>query len=930
MSDSKIITFSFCDNFLDRFIDFLDQEYIRKGIPLDRLAIVSGGKRPALFIKRALAKKLKKSFFPPRFFTMDDWMKSIVLQKEALTGMQDLEQCYLIYQLAQEVAVGVLKGRESFSAFLPWAREILRFIDQLDLERVDNKKLKNVEENAQIGYAVPEDINRLLESIVKIRQAYHDRMKSRGQASRGYFYMRAAELVENADFSEFEHVLFINLFYLNRSEQRVVQDLYQKNKATFFFQGDQRRWPVFQRIAKNLSESISEGDELQKPQFDLKLYSAFDTHSQVCLVREILQKVKDPARTLIVLPEPRHIIPLISEMSAVSDDYNVSMGYPLKRSPLCALLELIFRAQLSRNDAGEYYTRDYLRVLRHPLVKNMSLTGTPVATRILIHKIEDILSGQAKADLSGRVMLDLDVILEEPQILDLTIDTLGEEKGEVSSEQLKDLMSHIHQWVFRDWEQVNTFSRQSEVLQSFCRGLADHSPLEKYPLNLKIIARLFSLIDELGAVSFSKEVFPQEELFSILQAKIDKEIVAFEGSPLKGLQILGLFETRALNFDEVIVMDVNEGLLPHLNIYEPLIPRDVMIGLNLDRLEQEEEIQRYQFMRLLSAAKTVHLVYEESRDKARSRFVEELVWEHQKDRSSLEPPATCRPSFNVEVAAQHLEVVKTPQMIEKLKKHRFSASSINTYLWSPIEFYYQYVLGLREREDLLEEPENRQVGTFVHQVLEEAFKGFVGKTPVIDKAFQAHFKKLVDRHFDETLGRSMRSDAFLLKSVLDMRLHRFIEHEATSPDRRVQEIVSVEQSYYERIALSCGELEFVYKLDRVDRLHDGTLMVIDYKTGSVDPMPKDISRIETMDLSRESIFEHLHSFQIPLYFFYLVKHHPDQRINAALYNLRTLELKKLIDQKMQAPLEQIELAFMRALDYIMCEILNPDVPFRDS
>ena len=141
---------------------------------------------------------------------------------------------------------------------------------------------------------------------------------------------------------------------------------------------------------------------------------------------------------------------------------------------------------------------------------------------------------------------------------------------------------------------------------------------------------MYDIVDEIRQAVFSEEPFPVEDLFKIFSEKIEREIVAFSGSPLKGLQILGLFETRALNFKHVIVMDVNEGVLPHVNLYEPLIPREVMISLNLDRLEQEEEIQRYQFMRLISSAKTVHLVYQESRDKERSRFVEELIWDAEK------------------------------------------------------------------------------------------------------------------------------------------------------------------------------------------------------------------------------------------------------------------------------------------------------------
>jgi ATP-dependent helicase/nuclease subunit B len=126
--------------------------------------------------------------------------------------------------------------------------------------------------------------------------------------------------------------------------------------------------------------------------------------------------------------------------------------------------------------------------------------------------------------------------------------------------------------------------------------------------------------------AFGEETFEAEDLFKIFRNKLENETVAFSGSPLKGVQILGVLETRALNFGHVLVLDANESILPKLKIREPLIPRDVMISLGLDRLEKEEEIQRYQFSRLIASAGRVDLFYAESEEHHRSRFVEDLVW----------------------------------------------------------------------------------------------------------------------------------------------------------------------------------------------------------------------------------------------------------------------------------------------------------------
>ncbi|MCR4337304.1 MAG: PD-(D/E)XK nuclease family protein, partial [Candidatus Omnitrophica bacterium] len=372
------------------------------------------------------------------------------------------------------------------------------------------------------------------------------------------------------------------------------------------------------------------------------------------------------------------------------------------------------------------------------------------------------------------------------------------------------------------------------------------------------------------------------------------------------------------------ILDVNENVLPHLNIYDPLIPREVMVSLNLDRLELEEEIQRYQFMRLISSAKEVHLVYQERADKERSRFVEELIWEKEKAQKKVE---IIEPHFTVKVHSPRKQIAKTPVMIEILKNHTYSSSSINLYLRNPLEFYYQYVLGLREKEDLLDEPENRQVGTFIHGVLEDVFKPYVGCAPQIDEAFRLHFRKIFHDRFEQTLAKAMKSDAFLLKSVIDARMERFLQQEAEQPLRQIQEILFIEKKFEDVIPLSVGNVKFVYRMDRVDRLRDGTVFLIDYKAGSVDPMPKAIDKIEGMELSRESIFENVRSFQMPLYFFYLDKHFPNEEINAAFYNLRTLEMDCFLKEKAMVDRGRIKEVYSKALDFVMKEILDPAVPF---
>ena len=123
----RIITYSFGENFIDNLAVFLQEHFIEQGKDLNRIACVFGGKRPALFLRRALSKRIKKSFIPPRIFSIDDFVDYLNFKGKEPLNLSDLDNCFLIYTLAQKHLPGLLKGRDQFSEFLPWAKEIVSF-----------------------------------------------------------------------------------------------------------------------------------------------------------------------------------------------------------------------------------------------------------------------------------------------------------------------------------------------------------------------------------------------------------------------------------------------------------------------------------------------------------------------------------------------------------------------------------------------------------------------------------------------------------------------------------------------------------------------------------------------------------------------------------------------------------------------------------
>jgi len=925
---SKIITVPFTEDFLPHVVEYVHRYYVQRDHDLSRLCLVFGGRRPSLFIKRDLARRIGQAYVPPRFFTIDEWMAYVAYGEETPSAGSDLDHCYSIYQLAMKLCPWVCQGRESFAQFLPWAREILNFIEQLDLEDVPLDSLKTIQEHAEIGFSVPEDINKLLMHLSTLRVGYHQDLEDKQFAPRGYRYRQAAKRVNKCDISNFDEILFCNFFYLHRTEGSVIKNIYDQGKAVLLMQGDQRRWPALSRIANSFGVPIIEGKEVKPTTFNLKIYEAFDSHAQAGMVKEILNGIKDQDResTVIVLPDGDFLSVLLTAVGSELEEFNISMGYPLKRSALYTLLTLVMEAQNHRKNEL-YYTKDYLSLLRHPLVKNLDLDGNQGVVRVLVHKIEEVLKGELLTDLSGRLFLNLRDVLNDEKLLDAVIQTVQAIDKGISVGELKKIIQKIHQILLINFEHTSSVKELAISLQGFVDFMQAQSTMDKYPFNCQIAQRMQEIGEELKLCSFASEIFESRDLFKVLEERLSSQMVAFSGSPLRGLQILGLFETRALNFKNVIVVDVNEGLLPSLNIYEPLIPREVMIKLNLDRLELEEEIQRYGFMRLISAAQQVHLIYQQNNDRSRSRYLEELIWEQEERLQTIGAVPIIRGAFEVSVEKKKRSIPKTQAMIEFLKSFRFSASSLNTYLQNPYTFYCRYVLGLKMSDDLLEDPESRHIGIFIHDLLQDAFKRFIGKKPVLDDHFRKYFQKIYESRFAAVFGKAGRSDSFLMETVLKTRLERFINEESLRCDKEVKQVLYVERKFDDVISLGTHQVHLTYRLDRVDEMINGTILILDYKTGSIDPMPKDIPAMEDLPLSREFIRDHVKSFQMPLYVYYLRKQFPGRDVNSVLYHLRTMSMDKFLSASQVRDVDQLLERYFKALDFIIAEIYNLEIPF---
>jgi len=235
---------------------------------------------------------------------------------------------------------------------------------------------------------------------------------------------------------------------------------------------------------------------------------------------------------------------------------------------------------------------------------------------------------------------------------------------------------------------------------------------------------------------------------------------------------------------------------------------------------------------------------------------------------------------------------------------------------------------LKISDDLLDDPESRHIGIFIHDLLQEAFGGFIGKKPVLDVNFRKYFQKIYESRFADFFGKAGRSDTFLMETVLKTRLERFLDLEVLRCAKDVKQVLYVERRFEDVIKLAGEDVCMTYRVDRVDEMMDGTILILDYKTGTTTPMPKPLPIDAT--LTREYVRDHISSFQMPLYVRYLRQQFPGREVNSVLYHLRTMNIEKFLNESQMRDVDMLFNGYFKALDFIMAEIFNSKIPFIDD
>jgi ATP-dependent helicase/DNAse subunit B len=551
---------------------------------------------------------------------------------------------------------------------------------------------------------------------------------------------------------------------------------------------------------------------------------------------------RDWSKTAVVLADESLLMPLLYALPSSIEKLNITMGFPLDQHPIAIFVNALLKMAL-RQTAKGFYFADVESVLSMPETKALFTSSAPNVDTVL---------EQAKKDHRGYVDTAF-IKAIVPKAAHERVDTLFRLNGTPD------------QWV----------ADMLEVLPLFYDVQQSQAIKQAYSLAVEKLMVLLSQIKEVAAAlnqTFSFSLL--RNLYSQLSAG---QKLNFVGAPLEGLQILGVLETRAIDFDNVLMAGVNEGLLPGQSVQPSWIPYEVKKAFGLPTQDEQDAIFTYHFYRLMYRATKVKLFYNGTTDGIqvgeRSRFIRQWAFDcpeaHKWQEHTQEVPFVPPPS-------SHKSVPKTAAVMEKLAelaKLGFSPSGLNVFVKDGYAFYKRYLLGLREEDELETFFSHKTYGTLIHNALEALYTPHVGKqlTQADCKEMIARVDTVVDEIVKREHPQNISGKNVLALAAIKRNIQNVITHEqADIQQGNVIEIIALEQklSMTQAVAGIDAPVTFKGTVDRVDK-HNGTIRVLDYKTGQT----QDLGIMDWTDLAYDP--ERGQARQLLLYAMLWNTHNPD-------------------------------------------------------
>ena len=889
----------------------------------NKLTFILPSKRAGVFLKKILSRMFSEPILAPEIYSIEEFIEKI----SGLVTANTTTQLFELYHAYQKVGD---YEKESFDSFLKWGQILLQDFNEIDRYMVDAKTVyENVAAIQEVNHwSLQPDKTEMVQNYLHfwrhleaIYNAFNANLLEQGLGHQGLIYKTAVKELETyLELNPKKHV-FLGFNALNNAESTLIQYILEHTNssiywdidpyfledtihdASYFIRSYQKSWPILK--GKDLNGP--------KPHYlakkNIQVVGVPKNISQVNQVGSILLQLhrKHPEKlqtTAIVLGDEELLNPLLNTIPDTIQATNITMGQKLEMTSLASFFTSILDFHENKTKNG-WFHKNLLSLLTHSFsALLLEASGTSVDKLIVEIKTNNW------SYVTIKQIQELIPNNKSNNILFTKINNNPEALLQIYLELIQSL---------RTIESIQKNSLLLEQLYKFhtlFNQLRDLCARYTYINNLKALKHLFN------------------ELLST-------ETLDFQGNPVEGVQIMGMLESRLLDFETIIITSVNEGILPSGKSNNSFIPFDLKLKHGLPTYKEKDAVYTYHFYRLLQRAKNVYLLYNTEPDVLeggeKSRLITQLLTdENRKDVKEY----IATPKIHSYTKEKEC-IPKSASLIDLLLKKAakgFSPSSLSNYIRNPIDFYKQNLLNINDVLEVEETLAANTFGTIVHDSLEALYMPLIGHYISLEHLndLRKNIEPIVLRNFQKTYkdGNISTGKNFISYHVILKYIETFVEAEAESIKHHKVKIIALEQNL--EVPINIPGLKFPVrlkgKLDRIDEF-DGITRIIDYKTGKVER--KNVEILEWDTLLED--YQYSKAFQLLCYAFMFFKSNPKNvtPINAGIISMKNFTDGTLLFAKKESPRgpknhildKDMVLEFEEILIQLITEICDADLPF---
>ena len=887
---------------------------------LSSITFILPSKRACGFLLNHLKNNPSQTTFAPKIISIEEFI-------EELSGLQIIDATELLFK-SYDIYLKTSPDQEkdSFDVYSSWANTLLNDFNEIDRYLIPPKAFFNYLSDIQDmnHWYVKEEKTTLVENYLKFWNSLFDFYKTlkiellkNNQAYQGLAYREASENIEHYKINHGDKPhIFIGFNALNKAEQSIFQELLETGNTSIF-------WDLDQYFYSNKKHSASyfirdyflnwSSLEDKKPTIlannfnakkNIKIVEAQKNIGQVKYIADQLSEKssEDLNKTAIVLADENLLLPLLQSLPENVKNVNITMGVALKTFPLVVFFNQLL--SLHVNAEKTYYYKHVMAILNHPTASKLLQDTTRVIQNI------------SKENLTHLTLTNLlEFCVQEDKEIIATIFSDWEGNSTKAINSCETLLLKLKKTTKNSIDKVVIY----ELYQSFIRIATLNSKFE-YLQSIKTVHSLF--------------------LEYISTATID-----FKGDAYSGLQIMGVLETRVLDFENVLIASVNEGVFPSGKSNNSFITYDLKQEYNLPTYTEKDAIYTYHFYRLLHRAKNITLLYNTVSDGLsvgeKSRFISQIEYE-QIENHSIEKiivsPEISIPSTELKTVAKTTAVM---ERLEEIALKGFSPSALTSYMRNPIDFYYQKILKIKETEEVEETVAANTLGTIVHDTLEAFYKPLEGDYLTIEvlQKMKLSIADEVHKQFKGSFkgGNYSKGKNLIIFEVAKRFVENFINFEIDEIiDGKKIKILQIESNL--SVTIPIAELNFPVrihgKVDRVDECN-GTLRIIDYKSGKVEQAHLNI--VDWDDVTTDYKFSKI--IQVLAYAYMLYNDTPFKNAEAGIISFKNLGGGFLNFAKKEKPGRSprntaitidVLTEYVEQLKKLILEICNKEVPFTEK